>query len=202
MQEKDSRYIYQLSSDLIANALTKAKGKYDDLLLAALKTSDILSPQASQQFISAKMDQLKDWMKYLNQIVSSFNTAWQANDEMELRNTMKRLEQAFEALYDWEVSLRSVIPSENWGEAFEKFKGCTLSILNDIERMNNALRNFVQNPNASGRKYLDLTVHFPERLKNIDKLMARAHERSLRTQDQDNNSDPGFWLELIKMFWK
>ena len=200
IKKQDPRYIYQQTVRLINGQIDRAREKYDDLLLISMKTNEVLSSKESQQFILKKMDCIVDWIRYLNEIILSLNKAWQANSDEKLYDFDKKLEKSLNALYDWEVSLRSVIPNENWGEVFERFKNCTLSIIDDFEKATQDLNNLLLYPDLSGSFNVDLTIHFPPRLEKIEKLMKQACKDSLVNEKKD--SDSGFWLELFKLFVK
>mgnify|MGYP003988478373 FL=1 len=197
---KDHRisWEYQLTVKLILEGISSVKKGFNELPLIRMKAMETLSPQECASFVSEKLDELSSWVDYTKDIYSQdINDSWGPygveGKKEDIEAACGRLVKAFRCLYDWEVSICTVIPDNTWKPAFNKLQLSSMNFIEDAESFFIELMEFLSNPNIKGKHTLTFNFEFPRTLIGVEKDIRRAQNASLPKSQWDD-----IWVGILK----
>ena len=202
--EKKISWEYELTVELLLPAIASIKSQYSELALIRMRANENLSPQECMAFFYEKINALEGWIDYTKDIYNhDLNSSWGADGvegiKEEIEAACKKLINALNALYDWEVSIAMVVPDAAWRDVFNKLQFATLSFIEDTELFFNDFNALLLNPEIKGKKTLTYEFKFPSQLEGIEKDVRYAREDSLPEIQNDSNLDD-VWVGLLKKF--
>lgn len=189
---------YQLTIKLVLEGISSVKKDFNELPLICMKAKETLSPQECASFVSKKLDELSGWVDYTKDIYSQdINNSWGPygieGKKEDIEAACERLIKALRGLYDWEVSIGTVIPDSSWKTVFNKLQLSSMNFIEDTESFFIATGEFLSNPNIKGKHTLTFNFEYPRKLIGIEKDIKRAQKASLPESQWDD-----IWVEILK----
>ncbi len=189
---------YQLTIELVLKGISSVRCDYENLPLVRMKATESLSPQRCSSFVSEKLDELSGWVGYTKNIYSQdINESWERDGieakKQDIEAACGKLVNALRSLYDWEVSICTVVPDSAWRPVFDKLQLSSLNFVEDTESFFTEMGDLLSNPNVKGRHTLTFTFEFPKKLVGIEKDIRRAEQASLPKSQWDD-----VWVGILK----
>lgn len=190
---------YQLTVKLVLEGISSIKKDFNELPLICMKAKETLSPQECASFVSKKLDELSGWVEYTKDIYSQdINDSWGPygieGKKEDIEAACGRLIKALRYLYDWEVSIGTVIPDSSWKTVFNKLQLSSMNFIEDTESFFIEIGEFLSNPNIKGKHTLTFNFEFPSKLIGIEKDIDRAQKASLPKSQWGDI----IWVEILK----
>lgn len=199
-KEKNGRpWEYQLTVDLILDGIKPIKRAYKELPLCRMNANNCLGPRQSESFVSEKLSELSDWITYTKDIFNNdINESWGPEgvegNKADIEAACEKLINSLNALYDWEVSIISVIPDSSWRVVFDKLHLSTQYYIEETETFFLELKEIILNPKIKGRKELTFTFEYPPKMEGLQKDFEKAKKASLPNDSEGSD----FVYEVIK----
>jgi hypothetical protein len=175
-EQTDLNWPIRLALDTVLPTLDSMHASYQNLDLLKMGASTPLTLNQSLEFVTTKLQQLNGWLSMTsNLITDSLMDAWNLQDgyekEIETTRVAHRIVAASRALYDWEVSIASVLPPAESQELFTNLYGTTASLQKDLYSLFKDIAFVLSHEEIHGEMEIRNPFHTPTNLKELNRIL-------------------------------
>ncbi len=171
----------QHSVDAILEGISSIKRDFAELPNIHRHADEILFPEECADFVA---DKLQLFVTLFNYVKSTYeidfrrvwNQHYNEDRSQDLLAVSNQLVVALKSLYDWEVSINSVIPDESWCVVFRRLRNSSLELVQTTESFFLQIRDMINNSNGRRPQEVDIQFTMPKQLLGIEESIRQANQ--------------------------